>query len=132
MSTEEKAAHVTLHIGAGDDSDADELDRLTRQLRDEIEELGVESVEFIKAGPAPQGSKLADPVTLGALAIAVLPVFAPKLIEFLQAWTTRGSGQTVKIKTGTMELEFTPDKPLAIDEIKSLVDKLSAQTGKKK
>ncbi len=127
-----KLTQLTLQIHAGEDADAEELDRLTRQLRGDLEDLGVESAELVKGGLAPQGTKAIDPVTLGAIALVVLPATLPKLVEFLQAWSLRGQGRTVKIKTGMVELEFTPDKPLSTSEVMHLAEKLAAQPSKKK
>ena len=70
MSSEPKITDLVLQIDTGEDADADELDRLTRQLRDEIWELDVESAELVKAGPAPEGTKAVEAMTLGALAVA--------------------------------------------------------------
>jgi hypothetical protein len=123
-----KAANLTLQINAGENADADELDRLTRQLLTEIKELEVESVELAKDETAPAGTKSIDAVTLGALAVAVLPTVVPKLIDLLQSWLMRGEGRAVKIKTQvgdrSVELEYSP-KTVSPDELKSLVDKLS-------
>ena len=85
MSSETEAVQFTMQIGAGEDADAEELDRLTRQLRGELQDLGVESAELVKGGPAPGGSKSVEAVTAGAIAVAVLPTFLPKLVEFIQA-----------------------------------------------
>jgi len=123
------ARHLTLEIVGGQETDAEELDRLTRQLRDEIAEVGVESLEMTRAGPPPPGAKSADALTLGALAIAVLPAVAPKLIETVQAWTHRGGeSRTVRIKTQvgdrSVEVEFSP-KHMPQAELKNLVDTLA-------
>jgi hypothetical protein len=90
---------LILEVGAGVGAEAEDLDRLTRQLRGEILDLSeIESVGLVKGGRARQGTKLGDPVTLGALAVAVLPKFLPKLVDFVQAWIMRGQGRTVKFK----------------------------------
>jgi hypothetical protein len=81
-----------------EDSTAEELDEITRQLLYELRDLDVESVELARAGSAPEGAKIADPITIGALAIGVLPTLLPKLVEFIQAWALRGQGRTIKFK----------------------------------
>jgi hypothetical protein len=53
---------------------------------------------LVKSGPAPHGAKSVDPITTGAIAIAVLPTFLPKIVEAVQAWALRGSNRTVKFK----------------------------------
>ncbi len=81
------------------DADPDRVDHITRQLRRELLELNAGPVELVPAPKPDPHAKAADPVTLGALAIAVLPGVLPKIVEFLQAWVLRGSNRTIKIKT---------------------------------
>ncbi|MFQ5613749.1 MAG: hypothetical protein ACE5H9_16615 [Anaerolineae bacterium] len=129
MPTNAQIANLTLQVDAGQDTDAEELDRLTRQLRDELWELDVESVELAAGGDLPEGAKSAEALTLGALAVAVLPAVVPKLVEFLQAWSMRGENRVVKIKTQagdrSLEVEYDP-KTMTPTELKDLVDILNA------
>ena len=115
-------AHLDLGISLADAS-KDELDMLTRQLYSELAELNVESVEYISENTAPVGTKAADPITIGALAIAVLPTFLPKLLEFLQAWAARGRGRIVKFKGKVMgqDIEFEG----AAEDLQHLIVSLS-------
>ena len=53
------------------DATEEELDRMTRQLLSELRELNVESAELAKGDSAPSGTKSADPVMIGNIAIAV-------------------------------------------------------------
>jgi hypothetical protein len=91
-----------------DDSDDEELDALARQLAGELSEQEVESVMLARSGSAPKGSKAAEALTLGAVAVAVLPAVLPKIVEFCQAWALRGQGRTVKFKgkVGGQDIEF--------------------------
>jgi hypothetical protein len=120
---------LILHIGAGEDADSGELDLLTRQLRIELLELQVESVDLVTSGKAPGGAKSAEAATLGALAVVVLPAVLPRLVEFLQGWTLRAEGRTVKIKTQvadrSIEVEFSPRTSSAKEMIR-LVRTLTA------
>lgn len=120
--------NLMVQIDIGEDASAGEVGQLTRQLRDELLDLEVESVELVKTGTVPAGAKSAEAVTLGALAIAVLPTIIPKFIEFLQAWSMRGESRKVKIKTQfgdrLVEAEFSPTA-MSHDELKSLVETLS-------
>lgn len=88
---------LDLQISAADASD-EELDALARQLLDELRDQDVESARLGQGAAAPEGTKAVDPVTIGALAIAVLPTFLPKVVEFIQAWAIRGQGRAVKFK----------------------------------
>lgn len=91
------------------DATEDELDRLTRQLLKEVRETDVESAELAKGGPAPAGSK-GDPITMGAIAIEVLPAVLPSVIALVQAWVMRGQGRTVKFKGKGIEFEGSPEE----------------------
>jgi hypothetical protein len=124
---EGKPISLTLNIDAAD-ADAEELDRLTRNLRAEIRELDIESVELVREDRLPKGAKSAEAVTLGALAVAVLPGVVPKLVELLQAWSTRGASRAVKVKTQvgdrSLEVEYSP-ATMSQAELRSLVDMLT-------
>lgn len=120
--------YLRLQISAGE-MDPERLDLLTRQLRQELLDLEVESVDFIQEDQLPEGAKAADVVTLGALAVAVLPNFLPKVIEFLQSWSLRSEGRKVKVKSQVgdraIELEYTPDA-MSQQELKTLVETLTS------
>jgi hypothetical protein len=127
MSSAPRTARLTLHLDAGTEADAEELDRLTRQLRDEIRDLEVESVELVRGETPPGGAKSVNAVTLGALAVAIPPEVLPKLMELLQSWLLRGD-RTLKIKTQVgdrlLEVEYSP-RTMSPAELKSLVDTLT-------
>jgi hypothetical protein len=105
------------------DATDEELDRMTRQLLSKLRELDVESAELEKSGPAPDGSK-GDPITIGAIAIDLLPAVLPSVIGLVQAWMTHGQGRTVKFKSKGIEFEGSPE------ELQKLLEKL--EKGKKK
>ncbi len=96
MVTQEKSTKLVLAVSL-EDGDADSTDLLTRQLLEELREQDIESADLV-TGEAVAGTKAVDPVTIGAIVIAVLPGFITKLVEFVQAWTLRGQGRTVKFK----------------------------------
>jgi hypothetical protein len=119
--------YLTLKINA-EDFDPERLDLMTRQLRGELLDLEVESVNLVQEDQLPEGAKGADAVTLGALAVAVLPNFLPKLVEYLQSWTLRAEGRKVKIKSQvgdrSIELEYSP-QAMSPQELNTLVETLS-------
>jgi hypothetical protein len=122
---------LTIHSEQIDSSD---LDRLTRSLRRELLDLDVEKVEFLTPGEAPPGSKSAEALTLGTLVVTTLPVFVPKLIEFLQSWVIRAEDRKVKIKSQvgdrSIELEYSP-KAIGPEELKTLINTLSVSLEEK-
>lgn len=101
---------ISLSVEGGD---AEELDALSRQLRGEIEEMHVDSVEAVSEGPAPAGSKAADWASLGQFAVTLAPTLIPPLFDLLKSWTQRRPTTPVKIrvkvgKTRTAQIEYDP------------------------
>lgn len=120
--------HIALQLNPRAGSDAEELDRMTRQLFTEIQELEVDSVTLVRDGTPPAGTKSGELVTLGSLAVVVLPTIAPKLIELLQSWLMRSENNTIRIKAQvdnrSIEVEYSP-ATMSADELKRLVTSLT-------
>jgi hypothetical protein len=127
MGANSEPSELTLQIDAGPSSDIEELDQLSRLLRSEIEELGVESIELIKDTKPPVGTKSAEAVTLGAMALAILPKAVPNLITLLQQWVMRAQGRKVSIKTkrGNRSVEVEYGGSMSPAELKSVVRDLA-------
>jgi len=106
--TESDQVEFNIEVSAQDTSSED-IDRMTRQLLSELRELDIESVELTKGGIAPAGSK-GDPITLGSIAIQVLPAVLPSVIGLVQSWAARGQGRTVKFKGKGIEFEGSPEE----------------------
>lgn len=106
-----KTARLELSVQGDPGADADQVDRETRQLRAELRELELGSVE-LRTVEAPSGAKAGEGVALGSLLMEVLPNAIMPLIEFLKSWTLRRSGRTVRVKTvfedRSVEMEFDP------------------------
>jgi hypothetical protein len=128
MPSNKKVANLTLQVDAGQDADTEELDQLTRRLFGEIRELDVESVELAGGEAVPAGAKSAEAITLGVLAVAVLPTLLPELVKFLQAWSLRGENRTIKFKTQAgdraVEVEYNPST-MSPAQVKTLVETLN-------
>jgi len=118
----EETIELQIEVSAIDATE-EELDRDTRQLLAKLRETDVESVELEKGLPAPDGSK-GDPITIGSIALEVLPVAIPSVIALVQAWVMRGQGRTVKFKSRGIEFEGSPEE---LQKLLSTLDK-----GKKK
>ena len=134
MQSQDQELHLLLEIDPSTEIGDDELDQQTRRLRSELLELGASSAELPHGGAAPEGAKSAEAVTIGSLALVVLPTFLPKLIEYLQSWTQRAENRRVKIKTQvgdrSIELDYLPSS-LTNKELNRLVETLSGTLGKK-
>jgi hypothetical protein len=100
---------LVLQIDAGEDATQEDLNILTLGLLNELKDMSeVDEASLASGAPAPQGTKVADPVTIGALMVAVLPTFLPALVNFVQAWSMRGENRKIKFKgkVGQQEIEF--------------------------
>lgn len=101
---------VLLVLEPDPELDSEAGERLTRQLRAELAELDIESVGFASSEAAPDGAKGTDPVTLGAIIVALSAsggVFTA-LIETVRDWLGRHSRRhriSVTIDGDTLELE---------------------------
>ena len=99
-------------ISLGDQVDDEELDQLTRRLRDEIADLGVEQVKLAPGGTLPAGAK-GEPITIGSLIVSLASagVFTG-LIDLLKSWVHRGEGRTVTVKAKVrgqeLEMSYNP------------------------
>lgn len=107
---------IELSLEGGDSA---ELDELARQLRSEVEELDVDSVEDVSIGPAPTGTKAADFTAIGQMAISLAPTIVPPLFELLKSWVERKPSTPVKVKVRvgrkTAEIEYDPTRTSAKD-----------------
>jgi hypothetical protein len=120
--------HLRLQLEGDPAITAEELDSATRQLRSELLDMQVESADLVATQDVPAGAKSAEAITLGTMAITVLPIFIPKIIEFLQSWVARNDGKTIKVKSQagdrSIELEFS-QKAISPAELKTLLETLT-------
>jgi hypothetical protein len=107
---------IELSLEGGDSA---ELDELTRQLTAEVEELNVDSVEQVSAGPAPAGTKAADLTAIGQMAVTLAPAIVPPLFELLKSWVERKPSTPVRVKVRvgrkTAEIEYDPTRTSSKD-----------------
>jgi len=139
MDIETRSGKFWLHLDMGENLDLDQIDSLTRQLKNEIIEQGIDNVEIATEDEVPPGIISADAVTWGVLAVSVLPNVLPKLIEFLQSWTMRGESRKIKVRSQisdhSIELEYSPTN-ISNKELKELIsvlyESIQANTEKRK
>jgi hypothetical protein len=115
---------LNLEVSASD-ATGEEIDRLTRQLLTELKQTSVESAELVKGGSAPLGTKSIDPITAGAIAIAVLPPMLTKIIETLQSWLMRDTNRKIKFKgkVAGQVIEFEG----SAEDLQKLIETLSGK-----
>ena len=99
---------LNIEISASDVTEED-IDWMTRQLLSELRELDIESAELPKGGTAPAGTK-GDSMSIGFIALELLPAVLPSVVGLVQAWVSRGQGRTVKFKSKGIEFEGSPEE----------------------
>ncbi|MHC3470408.1 hypothetical protein ACYF6T_17025 [Streptomyces sp. 7R007] len=89
------------------DVDREELDTLTRQLRQRLLELDVDDVRPEAAGePAPEGAKPGEVVTVGALVVTLAPAVLRPALRLLETWLTSRPVRTVRVEVDGHVLEL--------------------------
>jgi hypothetical protein len=128
---------LKVHIALPSDGDPELVDNAARALVVDLRDVGI--MASVPSGQPSPGTK-GDPVTLGSLAVAVLPGLLPVLIKAIHTWcSSRRRTAKVKVKasagTRRLELEFTPgsisqaDLDRAIKAAAQFVEETSSQTG---
>ena len=127
MPGDPQATSLTILVDAGKDALAEDVDTLTRRLRSEIQDFGVEAVSLQSTDAVPSGTKSVEAVTIGALAVTILPQLLPRLIEFLQAWSLRTKDRTVKIKASVGDRSVDIEYPEGASEVavQELIQKMT-------
>lgn len=100
---------LTVTLAAEPDTDAEDLERLTRQLRDELSELDVQA-NFVTGGPAPANTKAGEVIEWGTLllTLAASGGVITTLINAIQTWlTNRNQPAAVTVEMGGDKLQIT-------------------------
>lgn len=114
---------VLLGLTPDGDADPEEAERLAARLRGEMRGLDVDALHALSDGAPPLGAKAVDPVTVGAvvLALSASGGVLPTLVETLRDWLGRQSSAkhrvSVTIDGDTIELERA-----SADERQELID----------
>lgn len=93
---------LTLH------GDPEDVDGQARQLRTELLDLDVDSVDFAPGGPPPAGSRAADADTVSTIIVALTT--SPVLIQLgrvLRDWVTRGQHRKIEVRDGERSIVLT-------------------------
>jgi hypothetical protein len=76
----------------------EDVDDVTRQLLDELRDFHLESLNLKRGDDILSDVKSVDPITIGTIALVVLPSLLPKVVEFVQAWSMRGDKKIIKFR----------------------------------
>lgn len=135
MTNELETIKLAVEIEREPGMSDDDLDRLTRRVLCEVQQLDVESAELATGGPSPEGAKSVTLfTTLGVLLVKTLPQHLPKLLELLRDWMSR-QRPTIEatVKNGEREItvKFTPSET-SNTQLRALLDLLQERVGEEK
>jgi hypothetical protein len=108
---------LTLAIEGTPDSDREELAQLTGQLRSQLLELDVERVDLVRGGQAPPGSKVVDPITIGAIIITLAPTVIQAVVGLVQNWHKDHPVSSIKVTLGDDSVELANASPEQLEQL---------------
>jgi uncharacterized protein YidB (DUF937 family) len=118
-------SQVSLQVEAGPDADAEEVAEATAQLRRELLELDVDSVQAPEGGPPPPGSKAAEVLAIGSLIVTLVKSTGlGAVVHTIQAWISRQQQRSVKLAIDGDTLEVTG---VSSEEQRRLIDEWIAR-----
>ncbi|MDQ3764257.1 MAG: hypothetical protein M3460_22570 [Actinomycetota bacterium] len=105
----ERFAQLDVRIEAEPDADREELVALAVRLREWLLPVGVESVGFVAAGPAPSGTRSAGMFVADMLTVlfARFSELLVKLIDVVQSWLSSSGARSVRLELDGDVLEVT-------------------------
>ncbi|MFE6825026.1 hypothetical protein [Streptomyces sp. NPDC057690] len=97
---------MTVVLGGSADSDLEEIETHTLELRERLLELDVEQVALRRSDTVPQGAKPGEVIALGALVVTVAPIALRSVVGLLEKWIEHRPVRTVVITLGEDSLEL--------------------------
>ena|SRR2546429_2792057 len=113
---------------AVDSAEAEELDRLTANLRRELLQLDIDDVTRLREGPPPPGARAVELVALGSLIVAVGKAAGALagVVRAVQGWLGRKPDRKVRLEIDGDVLELSG---ATADQQQRLVDEWLARHG---
>ena len=105
MSEQDDRIAIVLKVDLGSDASVDKLDLTTRELRAELKSK-VDSVDFIEKD-APVGARSGDAISVGALALAVIPSVVREIIRLIHNWCLRAERRKVEFEIKHSDYRIT-------------------------
>jgi hypothetical protein len=120
---------VNLHVETADSS-PEEIAELTIWLKDQIKQLPIESIEIPKNKSLPEGARVGDPFTWGAVVVAVAPTVVEQLFKLLRDLVKRQK-TPVKIQVESegkkVTIEGSPD-PHQLEAMATFLKEIDAKS----
>jgi hypothetical protein len=102
-----------IQIEDRNDRDAVSLDDMTRNLLLEIERDLQPTSAALKSEVAPNTTRTQEAITIGAIALTLLPVFVDKLLDLLISWSERNDSPKVRLtiegQRRSVVVEYDPE-----------------------
>jgi hypothetical protein len=112
-------AAIIVTVDPGPDADAEETERLTVQLRNELLQLEVDRVDRVSEGDAPDGTRAIELIAVASLLVKFGPGVIGAVAGTLQAWLARGDGRKITVQIA--DKQITLEQP-SDEERRKLVD----------
>jgi hypothetical protein len=123
ISIVDKKVELLLHIDTNPEiENIENLEMFSRQLREELLELDVESVDYVTNGELLEGAKSGTPIDWNTLLLtfAASGGVITTIINLLQSWLARHDKRTIVLEIDGDKLEVTG---ISSKEQKQLIDK---------
>jgi hypothetical protein len=117
---------MNLVLEGSPDSDQEELDVLTLQLREQLLGLEVDQVELKRLDAVPAGAKPGEAIALGSLVVTVAPIALQAVLSLLETWIGHRPIRTVIITIGGDSLEL---QGISSADQRQLIDVFAAAHG---
>jgi hypothetical protein len=105
---EERPTALGIQVAVESGADAEEVAEATLQLRRELLDLDVESVEIPRTGDPPPGSRAVDLAALGTLVVTVAQSqLLGSVVAAVGSWLAGSRQRSIKLELGGDVLELT-------------------------
>lgn len=108
VAMEERPTALGIQVAVESGADAEEVAEATLQLRRELLDLDVESVEIPRTGDPPPGSRAVDLAALGTLVVTVAQSqLLGSVVAAVGSWLAGSRQRSIKLELGGDVLELT-------------------------
>lgn len=122
----DRTRQMNLVLEGSSDSDREEQDVLTLQLREQLLELEVDHVELIRLDAAPAGAKPGEVIALGSLAVTMAPFALRAVLRLVETWIEHRPVRAVSIAIDGDSLEL---QAISSADQRQLIDAFVAAHG---
>lgn len=108
MTDANTTPELAVKLDLGSQADPEEVEELTRSLRDELLQLDVHTVNLVNAGLAPEGTKGFGLLEVGALIVKFGSSGAlGKVVDTIRRWAALGANRSAKLVVDSESIEVT-------------------------